>query len=293
MNCPSCGEEVAPGSTFCANCGTRLPATPPPAPPQPPLALDRSAPLNATDTLVSIMPHSLLVLAGPEKGKTFPLGETTRLGRDMDNEVMLTDPRISRRHAEIELKGQEYVIFDMGSPNGLFVNAVRVTGPQMLRDGDNIRLGDTVLVFSPQPFGGSERKVENITWEPDVTPINRSRPLSARLSENATVPLPLPPVPTPPAVEPLPAKTVAPPPLPAVDLRPAKAVAPPPPPPAPVATAKKAAAKPAMDTVVDKKKAGNMRWFLMSCLLIVVLFILLAVLVWLAIPRVNFSFPSA
>jgi pSer/pThr/pTyr-binding forkhead associated (FHA) protein len=282
MNCPSCGEEVAPASVFCANCGTRLPATPSSAPQQLAPAQDRPAPLSASDTLVGVMPHSLLVLAGPEKGQTFLLRETTQLGRDLDNQVVLADPRISRHHAEIELKGQEFVIFDMGSPNGLFVNAMRVTGPQTLRDGDNIRLGDTVLVFSPQPFGASERKVENIAWEPDVTPINQPRPLSSRLTESATPPPPL--VSTlPRATEPLTAKAVAP--------------VPPPPPPPPVAAAKAVVAKPAArlrstDTVVEKKKASNTRWLFMSCLLIVVLLILLGVLVWLAIPRVNFAFPS-
>ncbi len=273
MNCPSCGETVAPGSIFCANCGVRLPAPPVSAPaavPQPASSAD--------DTVVGARPHSLLALAGPEQGQTFPLvADTTRLGRDLDNEIMLTDPRISRHHAEIELKGQDYLIFDMGSPNGVFVNAMRVTGPQVLRDGDNIRLGDTVLVFSPQPVGAGA--VENVTWDPDVTP----------------VPAPLPPEPTatpPPPPRPSVTRPITPPPPPPPPAPAVKPVAPPPPPPPPAAAARPVAPERSLDTIVEKKRASNTRWFFMTCLLIIVLLILFAVLVWLAIPRVSVLFPT-
>jgi len=90
----------------------------------------------------------LVVLQGPDKGKTFYTGdEPVVLGRSSEH-TPLTDNTISRRHAELRLVDGTWLIEDQGSSNGTYVNGVRITKPERLKWGDQIRLGSTLLVFT-------------------------------------------------------------------------------------------------------------------------------------------------
>lgn len=89
----------------------------------------------------------LIQISGRETGQMYNLsGRTVRLGRDATCQVILEDPHISRLHAEIFTRnGNEIVIRDLGSTNGIFVNGKKVT-EQTLLDGDKILVG-TRLYF--------------------------------------------------------------------------------------------------------------------------------------------------
>lgn len=71
------------------------------------------------------------------------------IGRREGNDVPLPwDTTVSRVHAELQRVGTEWTLTDDGlSRNGSYINEARVSGRRRLRDGDAIRLGDTVLVF--------------------------------------------------------------------------------------------------------------------------------------------------
>ncbi len=69
------------------------------------------------------------------------------MGRMPGCEVVLADPNVSRRHAEVRGAGSEWVVADLGSTNGTKVNGVRISGSQPLRPGDEIRVGATSLRF--------------------------------------------------------------------------------------------------------------------------------------------------
>jgi two-component system, cell cycle response regulator len=88
----------------------------------------------------------LIVLAGNEVGKMFKLeqGEIV-LGRSHRAEVRIEDDSISRMHAKMTLRGQEVYIEDLQSSNGTLVNGERIT-KSGLKDGDKIRLGETVIL---------------------------------------------------------------------------------------------------------------------------------------------------
>jgi pSer/pThr/pTyr-binding forkhead associated (FHA) protein/subtilisin family serine protease len=68
------------------------------------------------------------------------------IGRSSDNDIHLNDPLASRRHAHIDRQGTEFVITDLDSTNGTFVNE-RLVRQQSLSDGDEIRIGDTRMRF--------------------------------------------------------------------------------------------------------------------------------------------------
>jgi hypothetical protein len=73
-------------------------------------------------------------------------GDQLTIGRSRDCEVMVADPNVSRRHAEVRRDGNHWVIADLGSTNGIKVNGRRVDRAQ-LEPGDRITLGLTELTF--------------------------------------------------------------------------------------------------------------------------------------------------
>jgi hypothetical protein len=87
---------------------------------------------------------------GPQPGEQFTFTKNTiALGRRDDNDVVINDPQISRRHASLTWEEGTFVLRDLGSANGTFLNAVGITEPHVLREGDAIGLGsDVVLSFS-------------------------------------------------------------------------------------------------------------------------------------------------
>lgn len=84
----------------------------------------------------------------------FPLGELTTLGRHPSNTVRLVDREVSKEHATIERMGRDYILRDLGSSNGTFVNGKRVAELR-LRDGDEISLGTSKLVFHTGETAGA------------------------------------------------------------------------------------------------------------------------------------------
>jgi hypothetical protein len=74
-----------------------------------------------------------------------PAGAT--LGRSRQCDVVLSDPNVSRQHAEIRPRGGSWVLTDLGSTNGSRINGRAVEGPEVIRPGDEIELGSTVLRF--------------------------------------------------------------------------------------------------------------------------------------------------
>jgi predicted component of type VI protein secretion system len=70
--------------------------------------------------------------------------EVTSLGRDVSNDIVLSDPEVSRQHARITRTPGGYVLEDLGSTNGTFVNGERLVAPRVLSAGDLISLSEKV-----------------------------------------------------------------------------------------------------------------------------------------------------
>ena len=89
--------------------------------------------------------NRLVLNSGPTPGKEFPLDKAEAfIGRDIGNDIVINDPEVSRRHARIYLQGNMYIIEDLGSTNGTTVNGQKMTGPYMLRAGEQITFGEHV-----------------------------------------------------------------------------------------------------------------------------------------------------
>jgi DNA-binding response OmpR family regulator len=74
------------------------------------------------------------------KGR-WPLDQpVTEIGRWDDNDVVIDDRWVSRYHAQVRREGDEYVVQDLGSKNGTFVNGRRIAAPLSLSDGDEIQV---------------------------------------------------------------------------------------------------------------------------------------------------------
>lgn len=91
----------------------------------------------------------LIMRQGPTPGAIFSLeGDQLTVGRDSTNEVAINDAEVSRRHARLTFQGGKYVLEDLGSTNGTFVNGQRLSGPRVLKPGEVVSFGEQiVLVF--------------------------------------------------------------------------------------------------------------------------------------------------
>ncbi|SCE92957.1 FHA domain-containing protein [Micromonospora purpureochromogenes] len=90
----------------------------------------------------------LTVAGGTMRGASFRLSPRPQvIGRAPTADIVVTDPHLSRRHAEVRLTDAGAVLVDLGSTNGTWLNDRRITGPEQLCDGDVVRLGRTELRF--------------------------------------------------------------------------------------------------------------------------------------------------
>ena len=96
----------------------------------------------------------LIMRSGPTPGAAFTLeGDQITIGRDSVNEIVINDAEISRRHARLTFQGGKYVLEDLGSTNGTFVNGQRLAGPRVLKAGEVVSFGEQiVMVFEATNF---------------------------------------------------------------------------------------------------------------------------------------------
>lgn len=91
-------------------------------------------------------PQQMVVTAGPLAGKTFPLTDAQiTIGRADDATLVLTDDYASTRHARIFPQGGQWIVEDLGSTNGTYLDRQKVTQPTPVPVGVPIRIGKTVL----------------------------------------------------------------------------------------------------------------------------------------------------
>ena len=139
--CNHCGHRNPPSSTFCSSCGAVLD--------KPSLrtnVLPKTDPLldglldddNAVVHAGEVEPGEvmLVVRQGPEIGTRYTLhGDSVSVGRVPDNDIQLDDFTVSRQHAVLVRENQDWILRDLGSLNGTYVNNERVD-ECIVRHGD-------------------------------------------------------------------------------------------------------------------------------------------------------------
>ena len=107
----------------------------------PAAAAPRSSPRKAKKA-----PRKAVVIEGDShRGATFDLREELILGRGPKCQIVLDDSYVSQMHARLFAKGDVFMVEDLGSTNGTYLNRRKVTAPTELRRGDQVKIGKTVL----------------------------------------------------------------------------------------------------------------------------------------------------
>ena len=118
--------------------------------------------------------------SGPNTGKIYPLEATEIvIGRDASNGVAINDAEISRKHAKLNLHGSAYVIQDLGSTNGSFVNGQRITGTQVLNPGDTVSFGENIVLIYEVAQDPNATVISSAQAPKTVAPIRRPSPAPA------------------------------------------------------------------------------------------------------------------
>jgi predicted component of type VI protein secretion system len=110
--------------------------------------------------------YQLVMHKGPNPGKIFELvQDELTIGRDITNRIVINDPEVSRKHSRLSLQSGAYVIEDLGSTNGTFVDGQRLIGPHMLRPGETIMLGEKISL-----------EYEVLGYDPNATLVGGASP---------------------------------------------------------------------------------------------------------------------
>lgn len=140
----------------------------------------------------------LRVIEGPHRGEVFELGGHRVLaGRDLNNAVYLPDGLVSRHHAEFVQTAHGYIVRDLDSTNGTYVNDQPVTETD-LKDGDIVRLADVVMRYeaaaNPAPPPPSDAKQPAATTPTPTASASTTAPPSSSIPKlrRDTAPKPAP-----------------------------------------------------------------------------------------------------
>lgn len=136
----------------------------------------------------------LVVLQGHSIGQTIQLDKPSiTIGRGSQADLVIRDDIASRLHAEIlrlEVEGAiaEYYVNDLGSTNGTYLNGTKITGQQLLEDGDKVKVGNHLMKFAMLDEFEAEfqEKLHQMTQHDELTGLRSRRSLFADLDRRIT-----------------------------------------------------------------------------------------------------------
>ncbi|MBX9627250.1 MAG: GGDEF domain-containing protein [Gemmataceae bacterium] len=126
---------------------------------------------------------------GPAMGHRYALGDKPLMvGRGDDCDLRIPDHSVSRRHAKIEPSPDGYIVTDLGSTNGTFVNDRPLDGPEVLQDGDYLRVGNCIYRYLT---GGNveaeyHEEIYRLTIQDGLTRAHNTRALAEFLDREVT-----------------------------------------------------------------------------------------------------------
>ena len=150
QHCPECGFGNDDGANYCQRCGAFLAQSEASAgATTATYKVGETGEIEAIDAsqLTARGPTLVIRAGGGRAGETFPLeGARMTVGRRPDSDIFLDDVTVSRDHAILVRRGNEFYLDDCGSLNGTYVNRRRIES-QHLADGDELQIGKYKLAF--------------------------------------------------------------------------------------------------------------------------------------------------
>ncbi|HEX6799208.1 MAG TPA: DUF3662 and FHA domain-containing protein [Ktedonobacterales bacterium] len=106
------------------------------------------APVRPSPASSEPLPAAWLTLVRPQRGKPVQLTRSViHIGRHQSNDFVVNDKRVSRYHAEIRFEHGQFMLYDLGSTNGVGINGVLTRQPVPLKNGDIVSVGSFEFVF--------------------------------------------------------------------------------------------------------------------------------------------------
>ena len=93
--------------------------------------------------------YHLVLVNTPDAGKSYPMGDALRIGKAPENDVVIEHPTVSRNHLVVRRQGEQFLVQDLGSTNGTFIDGAQVR-EAFLRAGSLLEVGDVQLRFQPR-----------------------------------------------------------------------------------------------------------------------------------------------
>ena len=146
--CNNCGHRNSAGSNFCSSCGQPLQHVADDSSTIT-FSLDQQTGEEIQVELADVGPGGVLVATrGPNAGSEFALEHViTTAGRHPESDIFLDDVTVSRRHVEVERTPEGYVVRDVGSLNGTYVNQSIIESDTPLANGDELQVGRFKLIY--------------------------------------------------------------------------------------------------------------------------------------------------
>lgn len=120
---------------------------------------------------MSSQPLQLVMRTGPNPGEVFSLTKNEiYIGRDANNDIVVSDHEVSRKHARLVMQAGGYVLEDLGSTNGTYVNGQRLMGPHVLRSGETVMLGENVSLVLEAVYDADATILSQPTPAPSYDP---------------------------------------------------------------------------------------------------------------------------
>ena len=100
---------------------------------------------KAAEKAAKTAPHLAVLEPAEERGRTYLLGKEASIGRAAGCQITLDDTYCSQLHARVFTNEGQWFVEDLGSTNGTWLNRQKVAGPMVLRRGDRLQVGNTVM----------------------------------------------------------------------------------------------------------------------------------------------------
>jgi putative peptide zinc metalloprotease protein len=164
--CPTCRFKTLSGYVYCKHCGNPLPGA--------------NSPINPLTLIIQDQnpPIAYVLNQG-----------ITLIGRMGDNTIVLPDEQISRHHAEVDRDPVgRFLVKDLQSTNGTFLNGVCLKVPTLVNAGDELRIGDTVLRFGSASIKAQEPG-KSLPFSPEATFLDVRKQSSQTASDTLAITL--------------------------------------------------------------------------------------------------------